>query len=71
MSHNDWTECQENGQLVYMWRDFKIRRVTNSASYLRSRDTSLMTFAWEATRNGQRIFRHYNLDSVKCHCENL
>lgn len=71
MSETKWEESREGGQIVYTWREFKIRRVQTSGSYLYPTDKAHMTFAWEATRGKEIIFTQINLDNVKNHCEAL
>ena len=67
---NHWTES--NGTFVYTWQDFQIRRVPTASSYLGiSTGSSGIAPVWRATRNGEFIYQHRNLDDVKCYCESL
>ena len=71
MSEAKWEETREGGQIVYTWHEFNIRRVQTSASYTAPNDRNQKTFAWEATKDGELLFRHPNLETVKDHCEAL
>ena len=64
-------EWVDHGLFVYKWGPYTIRKVPIAASYIDQPSSANTPTAWGAYRNGELIFRHSDLDTVKAHCENV